>query len=373
MKKIWIGLVFVLAAALMMGGNLLTAGSQPENSFFEKSLHHSGEGMRYWYEKADGFMQLTGVPYNELGCKNCHIKTCDSCHAEEKDGTMTFSTDKARKTETCLPCHGREKLSMKFDKKAGADDVHFAADMTCADCHEGEDVHGNGNEYSSMRQEGALNAKCENCHTAESDKAPAISMDIKAHKKHSQSHHCSACHVQSTMACLNCHFGEFLATKKKKGNYIPTKDWLLLINYEGKVASATAMTFVHKKMDKANAKGEPFVVYAPYFTHSVSEKGRDCDSCHGTEAVKTMNNGTQMRMSTYKDGKLTCVNGVVPVVPNLLKWEYLDKKDGEWVVMPVKGEVKSQMACYGTMITKEQLKKLAKPRDEKNKLSLNEK
>ena len=32
-------------------------------SFYHKSLHATGEGMRYWYEKEDGFMQITGIPY----------------------------------------------------------------------------------------------------------------------------------------------------------------------------------------------------------------------------------------------------------------------------------------------------------------------
>ena len=33
---------------------------------FEKSLHRTGEGMRYWYEKNDGFMSVTGMPYAQL-------------------------------------------------------------------------------------------------------------------------------------------------------------------------------------------------------------------------------------------------------------------------------------------------------------------
>lgn len=246
-------------------------------------------------------------------------------------------------------------------------DVHFAADMTCADCHSGEDVHGNGKEYVSMRQEGALNTKCENCHAKEGGEAPAFTMDIRAHKRHNKSHHCAACHVQSTMACLNCHFSEFIETGQKKGNFIPVKDWLLLINYEGKVTSGTAMTFVHRKSKEVDAKAEPFVVYAPYFTHSVSKKGRDCNSCHGTDATKKMNKGKKLRMSVFKAGQLDSFKGVVPIIPDLLRWEYLDKKDGKWTVMPVKEEVKSQMACYGTALTKEQLKKLTIPQNTESK------
>ena len=361
MKTITMGSLIFFFGSFIFAGTLLAGGPQPEQSFFENSLHHTGEGMRYWYEKDDGFMQMTGVPYDNLGCKNCHVKTCDPCHAEKQGDVMAFSTEKAKKMETCFTCHSRESLSMKFDEKANMTDVHFSANMACADCHEGRDVHGDGKKYTSMRQKGALDAKCENCHTPEGEEAPEFSMEIKAHQRHGESHHCAACHVQSTMACLNCHFGEFLATGKKKGNFIPTKEWLLLINYNGKVTSGTAMTFVHKDMKDAKAKGEPFVVYAPYFTHSVSNKGRDCSSCHGTDASEKMSRGKQQRMSTYKDGQLDSFDGVVPVVPDLLKWEYLDKMDGKWTILPVEGKVKSQMAGYGTEITKEQLKKLAKP------------
>jgi len=53
------------------------------------------------------------------------------------------------------------------------------------------------------------------------------------------------------------------------------------------------------------------------------------------------------------------------VVPDLLRWEYLDKVNGKWVVIPVEGEVKSQMACYGSQLTEKQLKKLANPRGKK--------
>ena len=55
MKTRWMGVLVIFVAALVFGTSLLIAGPQPENSFFNKSLHHRGEGMRYWYEKDDGF------------------------------------------------------------------------------------------------------------------------------------------------------------------------------------------------------------------------------------------------------------------------------------------------------------------------------
>lgn len=41
-------------------------------------------------------------------------------------------------------------------------DLHYEAGMHCADCHVGSDVHGDGNIYSSAKQQVSL--RCEDCH-----------------------------------------------------------------------------------------------------------------------------------------------------------------------------------------------------------------
>ena len=123
------------------------------------------------------------------------------------------------------------------------------------------------------------------------------------------------------------------------------------------------MTFVHRKSKGPEVEAAPFVVYAPYFTHSVSKKGRDCRACHGTDVSKKIKNGKIFQVTSYQGGKLNSVDAVIPVVPSLLKWEYLDKKDGKWEPIIVTGDVRFQMACYGTALTQEQLKKLATPQE----------
>ena len=341
----------------------MPAWAEPQGcgALFPKSLHYRGEGMRYWYEKSDGLMQYTKVPYDQLNCKTCHVKSCDSCHLEPREDAMTFSVAKARNMETCLPCHSREKLAMKMDAAAGQPDVHFDAGMGCADCHDGMDVHGDGTAYTSMRQPGAVKASCENCHTEEGTDAPAFDRTTVSHSQHAKDLDCAACHVQSTMACLNCHFGAFLKTGEKKGNFIPAKNWTLLMNYNGKVTSASAMTFVHRDKAPADAPAVPFIAYAPYFTHSVTAAGRMCDDCHGTEAAVRIAAGETVRVNTFANGGLDNIEGVVPVVPDGLTWTFLDKKDGEWVELPVNGPVATQMVGYGTPLTTAQVRKLAKP------------
>ena len=273
---------FLFACFLLLSS--ANAAAEQGKECFASSLHATGEGMRYWYEEAGGFMGVTGIPYSELDCGNCHISSCDTCHAEtnEEEGSCSYSTAQARKTETCLKCHGREGLTYKMCRAKDKLDVHAAREMSCSECHGVEDVHGDGKRYQSMRAPGAVKAKCTNCHEE---------VTGRPHTVHKEKLDCAACHVENTIACMNCHMDSFLKTGSRKGNFVKMHDWLLLMNYEGKVTSATAMTLVYK--DKK------FVCYAPYFTHAIQPKGKACTECHGTEAVKKANKGEKVPMMKF--------------------------------------------------------------------------
>ncbi len=55
-------------------------------------------------------------------------------------------------------------------------DLHFSAGMSCADCHVGGDVHGDGNLYSSERQQ--VGIRCEDCHGTIREEISADGEDI---------------------------------------------------------------------------------------------------------------------------------------------------------------------------------------------------
>lgn len=311
---------------------------------YRKSLHATGEGMRYWYEENNGFAEITGIPYRDLDCKKCHAASCDKCHALKEDGTVSAPGEGVG-MGTCLKCHARTKAAMAMDKAAGIEDVHFAAGLVCTDCHGKEDVHGDGNSYHSMRDPGAVKASCsaEDCHDD-------LDMTIKPHRKHVKDIDCTACHVSSTVTCLNCHFDRFLEEKKRKGNFFAGKSWTLLVNHEGKVTAGNAQTLV--------AKGKKFVTYVPYFTHSVVREGKGCRDCHGAPAAIKMYKGESVEMAAFKDGKVTHYEGVVPFMPDLIKWPWLDKDAEGWKKLESEEKAKVQEACYAKPITKKQLKKL---------------
>lgn len=322
-------------------------GHSDPKSFFCDSLHATGEGMRYWYEEEGGFRRVTGIPYRDLGCKGCHVRSCDQCHAVEKDGSLAFSLEKSRDNKTCLGCHARTKKAMALDAAAGVKDVHFAAGMSCSDCHSGTDVHGDGKHYKSMRSPAAVKVSCSaaDCHDD-------LDMALKPHKQHAKNIDCAACHVSSTITCLNCHFDRFLAEKKRKGNFFAAKKWTLLVNHEGKVTTGNAQTLI--------GKGRKFVAYVPYFTHSVVKKGRSCGDCHGVSAAVKMANGKPVEMATFAAGKLTHIEGVVPFVPELIKWPWLDKSaDGTWSELKSDEKPIVQNAAFAEPLSKAQLQALA--------------
>lgn len=319
-------------------------------SFFTKSLHFTGNGMRYWYEEEGGFMTITGIPYEDLTCKNCHVKSCDDCHAKQVREKKRFSERKAKDINTCMKCHGREGLTFRFDGERNRMDVHMAAGMVCSKCHYRADVHGDGRFRKSMRHPKAVRATCQECHVQQEMTSPAYDSETDSHAAHGDRLDCAACHVSSTMACYNCHFDTAIK-EGKKGNFIPMKEWTLLINYNGRVTTGSAMTLVYKDT--------PFIAYVPYFTHSVMAQGRTCGDCHNNEAMKRIAEGKKVPMVVYQDGKIVPWKGVAPAAPDKLEWVYFNKTKAGWFPVKTDKEAMVQFAAYGTPLSPEQLDLLA--------------
>jgi hypothetical protein len=161
--------------------------------------------------------------YRSSGCTACHMVYADSGLSSSSDPTINKSFPShpafhqlttAIPTEQCSHCHfqgGRIGLAFRGIREGGFDpaltpdlgvtlgvplyghdadyyfsdedfsnrvdetppDLHFAAGMVCMDCHVGGDVHGDGNLYSSERDQ--VGVRCEDCHgtvRAEIEKDP---------------------------------------------------------------------------------------------------------------------------------------------------------------------------------------------------------
>lgn len=318
---------------------------EKKDCMFFASLHYTSRGMGYWYDKDHGGLEtVTGVPYSELSCKNCHVVSCDDCHKTDVKGKAAYSTKVARDQTVCLKCHAREAAVMKIDKSQDHEDVHVLAGKQCMDCHTGSDVHGDGTEYTSMKQVGAVSARCEGCHEEIAR--------TTSHTVHGGKLDCSACHVRQVVSCTNCHFETVVKTGKRVA--VPVSDWVFLMNYSGKVTSANMQTFV--------AKGnKTFLMFAPQFSHSVMKHGRSCEECHATAAVSQARS-KDVRLLWLDKGAVQQARGVIPVGAGV-KYElvFQDYQDGKWSVIDKPPEPPIHYAGYGEPLSDSQLEKLAKP------------
>lgn len=319
-----------------------------ENCFYMSSLHASANGMSYWYSKEQGGLELiTGIPYSEAGCTKCHVNSCDQCHTKMVNNKPVYSTSFAASQETCLKCHARESaMIMKIDKADNTPDVHFNSGMTCMDCHTAREMHGDGTEYQSMKQAGAMDANCESCHDQVSDS--------RSHTVHGDKLDCKACHVRHVISCTNCHVETMINEKKRVAQ--PVSHWKFLMNYEGKVTSANMQTFV--------APGnKTLLIFAPQFSHSVKKEGDQCDDCHASSNVKKVMD-KKIDLTWLENGTVLQTKGVIPVTDGVeYNSVYQNHKDGVWIPIENPEKPVLQYVGYGTPLSPEQMKKLAKKQE----------
>ena len=319
-----------------------TAYSQEaKDTLFYRSLHYTASGMGYWYSQSNGGLEtITGIPYSQLSCQNCHVSGCSRCHLTTTSDGPVYSGKVARQQEQCLECHAREASVLKTDKEFNRLDVHFARGMTCLDCHTVRDLHGDGKTYVSMKQEGAMETNCEKCH---------MPGETRSHTVHGGKVDCKACHEQHVVSCTNCHFETQVQEGKRIA--IPVSGWLFLMNFNGKVTAANMQSFVVKG-------NKTFLMFAPQHSHSIMKKGRQCNECHATQIIQEIQKGT-VALTRLEDGKLQNIQGVIPVAEDV-DWEvvYQDREQGKWVPLSNPAKPRLHYAGYGQPLTKDQMRNL---------------
>jgi hypothetical protein len=315
------------------------------SSFYQSSLHYTANGMAYWYDKNNGGLEsITGVPFNKLNCQHCHASSCDSCHKTTVNGKPLYSTEVAKNQETCLKCHKRIASIHKIDKAKNKKDVHLAKGMQCMSCHTSKDVHGDGTEYKSMRELGAVDITCKKCHQSTTKTA--------SHTVHKEKLTCNACHIRHVVSCTNCHFETY--AKEGKKVKIKLSGWLFLMNYNGKVTSANMQTHVAPE-------NKTFLMFAPQNSHSIMKDGRKCNECHATEIVKQVQQG-KIDLIWFAYNKLINLKGVIPVVDGVqYNSVYQQYKDGKWIPIENPPAPKIHYAAFGKPLTTNQLRKLSLP------------
>jgi hypothetical protein len=331
---------------------------------YETSLHKTRLGKpRHYNAEYGGFELLTGVPYDDLVCKGCHNPanqttpvpyepSCYDCHIDTDEDNDSNPFNDPVTEATCRGCHSRQNAENAFS------DVHRAALMDCMDCHHKEEMHGDGTAYESMQEPGALKVSCTQagCHKTEDllpvvrpgkgKKSTPVEVNERAlsfHQPHLATLDCSACHVQTVVACDSCHFDSEVVGKKRFYRQIPQSGFKFLMNKDGKVKTATYQALTWGSSDP-NIDDVSFYVLEPFSGHTISDGTNvECVDCHvqivpvkgkrggkvieGNAALASyLTNGTITANKWVPEevddgnpltyGKLLAPQGTIPVVPD---------------------------------------------------------
>jgi len=357
-----------VAAALLLygcGGEATRQTTLSIEEAFRTSLHATRMGKLTWYSKANGGLE-TLIDESAPPGDKAVIEKCRKCHPGSKaDGTpidpATYqpgcddchtSPGSPVSDQICLKCHGRQAREIAL----GYSDVHRAKGFQCTSCHTLEDVHGDGKQYASWLDEGAVKVKGEHCHRSLADN--------QAHSIHKEDVDCLACHTQSVVSCYNCHIQSEIQGNVKRPHTV-LKDWVLLLRRKstGKVTTGNLMT--------ANYNDKTIAVLAPYRAHNIVRNARKCEDCHDNAAIREYNQTGKITVTRWDGSKIVNTRGVIPVPPDWQTALQVDLVDytgdptspttdpTKWVFLESGADLKQMM--YAEPLTTGQLQKLSQP------------
>lgn len=178
---------------------------------FETSIHH-GTGQKRKVTIRSG---LTGpedfdqLPQHQIegynaNCATCHAG-CGECHIVRPimGGGGLVSGHKFIKTpdmiSICVTCHVSRGGHAYLGVASGTQpDVHLTSvDFVCIDCHDADELHGDGNPVEQRYAYDKL-PKCENCHSN-------LNSINSYHSMHYDDFNCHVCHSQVYNNCGSCH------------------------------------------------------------------------------------------------------------------------------------------------------------------------
>jgi hypothetical protein len=309
------------------------------------SLHATAAGMRYWYDQTGGFEAMTGAAYDGLTCAGCHVDeaepaSCSGCHDDPLQGRGTV------RVETCLSCHARQASEIQL----GIADVHRDAGLRCWDCHTSDEIHGDGTAYATMFEAGAMEVTCTRCHGVPS---------TAAHRHHSDRLACVACHMATSVTCVNCHFEKELEDRVRVAAG-KVQGWQFLGRYRGQVYPLNFQSLEYR--------GNTFVAWGPYAGHTIVREGRGCPDCHASANVADLQDDGRMEVLRWDPlvSRLVPAQGVIPVPEDYRTALRIDfaalQPDGSRTFLE-SGPDASHM-LFAEPLTALQLAALAIPRDE---------
>jgi len=169
------------------------------------AMRHGGSSSADWESLSEEHKN----GYNQK-CATCH-GTCGNCHVTRPalgggglaKGHKFYGYDGNKNVDMmniCVTCHSSRGGHAFLGQAAGTDpDVHQQAGFVCLDCHDGHELHGDGEPVEQRYAYSELPA-CEDCHGD-------LSTSNNYHSKHAGDFSCYVCHSQDYNNCGSCHIG----------------------------------------------------------------------------------------------------------------------------------------------------------------------
>jgi len=143
------------ACHIPYGNEGLYEGSDPTIDKKEHGhlLVHMMQGSREAKVKTPAGAEFSGI----------HPETCNSCHNRGKRIGVSYVGMMEQPYSSPLQAGGKSQPKTHGKKyKHIKEDLHFAAGMTCQDCHTSVDMHGDGTLYGTTL--GQVEIECADCH-----------------------------------------------------------------------------------------------------------------------------------------------------------------------------------------------------------------
>jgi len=154
-------------------------------------------------------------------CMSCH-SSCGQCHVSRPDSVEGGFTEghifqKTPPVATnCTSCHGSRVGKEYHGENEGVPgDVHHREhNMSCMECHSGDEMHGCGmSEETFDRYDVTNGSRCEKCHKmagteTNEDDDQAKALVHPSHAIHQDKVSCQVCHAMPYKNCYSCHVGK---------------------------------------------------------------------------------------------------------------------------------------------------------------------
>ncbi|MCX7991132.1 MAG: cytochrome c3 family protein [Proteobacteria bacterium] len=179
-------------------------------------------------------------------------------------------------SKTCYFCHGG-RVYPEFTGDFGSNpDVHYTKGMMCMNCHNVDEMHGDGKAYKS-RKDVKNKPSCIGCHPYKKEKSEKAK---NAHDIHKDKLSCYSCHSGGDYRnCHDCHYGEGSFSKA---------DFILGLSPRDlkTVTTLRVVPTIRDTFKKAGLKMESFDSLPNYWDSAVhnikkrTDRTRSCDACH---------------------------------------------------------------------------------------------